>query len=252
MQYFCIGGTLIGAVRHQGFIPWDDNIDVVMPRPDYDRLIELSKTLTHEKYEVIYPKADSNYYMASAKMRDKSTTLIESKDINFNIGLFMDIFPLDGVAASPEQRKKDINYFNRLKIKLKILSYFPNVNLKEAIKRFKEGHYKSSFAELLFSFFKPLHRKKVIMKIDKFLKKYSYDEAKYIGFYSGAWGEKEFWRKELFCSYREGVFENVKVRIPIGYDEILRQVYGDYMSLPPVEKQKSHHNFVYVNLDNRL
>ena len=92
LTYYCCAGTAIGAVRHHGIIPWDDDIDVIMPRPDYDRLLEIAKTVDFGKYEIITPYDDETYPLYFSKISNRNTTLIEDRQIPCVIGLYVDIF----------------------------------------------------------------------------------------------------------------------------------------------------------------
>lgn len=95
LRYYCCAGTAIGAARHHGMIPWDDDIDVLMPRPDYDRLLEIAKHEDFGKYEVVTPYNNESYPLYFSKLVNRETTLIEEKERPCIIGLYVDIFPLD-------------------------------------------------------------------------------------------------------------------------------------------------------------
>ena len=99
LHYYCCAGTAIGAVRHHGIIPWDDDIDVIMPRPDYDRLLEIAQQEDFGQYELITPYNNPAYPLYFAKLSDRTTTLVEERERPCVIGLFVDIFPLDATAS---------------------------------------------------------------------------------------------------------------------------------------------------------
>ena len=105
LRYYCCAGTAIGAVRHHGIIPWDDDIDVIMPRPDYDRLLEIAKVEDFGKYEIISPYSDPTYPLFFSKLSDRTTTLIEERERPCVIGLYVDIFPLDATDDDVEKAK---------------------------------------------------------------------------------------------------------------------------------------------------
>ena len=121
LRYYCCAGTAIGAVRHHGMIPWDDDIDVIMPRPDYDRFLEIARHEDFGNYEVVTPYNNERYPLYFSKLVNKNTTLIEEKERPCIIGLFVDIFPLDATADDVEQAKalqrkyvKHINCLNAI------------------------------------------------------------------------------------------------------------------------------------------
>ena len=103
IDYYCCGGTAIGAVRHHGMIPWDDDIDVFMPRPDYDRFIAVCQQTDLGDFELLTPYNKDNYFMYFSKLCKKGTTILERHDTPCVFGLFVDIFPLDGTAENMEE-----------------------------------------------------------------------------------------------------------------------------------------------------
>ena len=106
LRFYCCAGTAIGAVRHHGIIPWDDDIDVIMPRPDYDRLLEIAKTEDFGKYELVTPYNDESYPLYFSKLSDRTTTLVEERERPCVIGLYVDIFPLDPTDDDIEKAKR--------------------------------------------------------------------------------------------------------------------------------------------------
>lgn len=252
LQYFCHGGTAIGVVRHQGFIPWDDDIDVLMPRPDYERFLALFPTLNQNRYELAVPDKDSAYYLPFAKMCDARTTLLEFAHIPYTLGAFIDIFPLDGASSDPEERAKDWLDFRRTANKLMILPKPVGENIKWFFDRLFKFQLRTAVYELECAFNKKNKRHRILQKLRGLMTHHVYEKADYVGSYGSQFGVKAFWPKEWFSNYVIAEFEGLKVRIPSGYDKLLTQVYGDYMQLPPVEKQVSHHHVAYLNLDKRV
>src|SRR5574344_2925357 len=121
LRYYCCAGTAIGAARHHGMIPWDDDIDVLMPRPDYDRLLEIAQKEDFGKYEVVTPYNNESYPLFFSKLVNRETTLIEEKERPCIIGLYVDIFPLDATDDDLETAKalyrkyvKHINCLNAI------------------------------------------------------------------------------------------------------------------------------------------
>lgn len=251
LQYFCIGGTLIGAIRHQGLIPWDDDIDVVMPRSDYDKFINLQIS-NDSTFEIVAMENSNDYYLPYAKFCDKESTILEYSDIPSVLGLFVDVFPLDAAHDNEIIRKQDLLSYKRLANKLHIQPKKTKDNLISSVKRLSRGQLRTAWNEFNLSYNKGSKRQKLVYNFREILNKYSYKNASIVGNYGGMWGIKEFWKKDWFDSYLLHQFEDLQVRIPIEYDKVLKQVYGDYMKLPPIDKRVSHHNLAYVNLDKKL
>lgn len=227
INYFLAGGTLIGAVRHKGFIPWDDDIDVCMLREDYDKFIKEAQKHLPKNYFLQTYETDKNYLNCFSKIRNSDTTFIETSvnSIDMNHGIYIDIFPLD----------------NLYKIN----------SLKEKLIHFKlYEHYYSNSKKLTHKLFlllsKIIYRRKSKLQLcklkDKIYKQKNNSKTEKIVCYSGAWGlKKESHLKEDFEDFTIVDFEGIKVKAPIGYDRVLRDTYGDYMKLPPKEKRIAHH-----------
>ncbi|WP_159634895.1 LicD family protein [Sphingobacterium composti Ten et al. 2007 non Yoo et al. 2007] len=251
LQYYCIGGTLIGAIRHQGMIPWDDDIDVIMPRPDYDKLIHL-KFSASSSFELIAMENNTQYYLPYAKFCDKESSLLEYTNIPSVLGLFVDVFPLDGAHDDEKLRTQDLLAYKRLANKLHIQPKLPKDNLNSFLRCLLKGQLRTAWNEFNLSFNKEIKRKKLIFELRKKINTYSYETAEMVGNYGGMWGIKEFWPKSWFSGFVLKEFEGLSVRVPAMYNEILVQVYGDYMKLPPLEKRISHHNLAFINIEKRV
>ena len=123
LTYYCCGGTAIGAIRHHGMIPWDDDIDVFMPRPDYDRLLDIcGENGDLGEYELHTPYNTDNYFMYFSKLCKKGTTILERKDTHCVFGLFVDIFPLDGTAEEMEEAIRLKRRFSKIQNRLAAIS----------------------------------------------------------------------------------------------------------------------------------
>jgi lipopolysaccharide cholinephosphotransferase len=210
LRYFCCGGTAIGAIRHQGMIPWDDDIDVLMPRPDYERLIVLLMRMKMEKYEIINATLDGTYYLPFAKLCNKHTSLVEYADIPSVFGAYIDIFPLDGAASCDVERRKLLQKFRRAANKLLIIPKASKDNFRGGIKRLLNFQLRTAFNEFFYAFNKRNARKRILNEIDAVMQHYAYDSAEFVGNYGGMWGIKEFGPKEsgrlkdLKCGFRKG------------------------------------------------
>ncbi|MBP3942152.1 LicD family protein [Sphingobacteriaceae bacterium WQ 2009] len=250
LAYFCCGGTAIGVVRHQGIIPWDDDIDILMPRDDYEKFIAIYKD--NENFELITPENNNNYYLPFIKLCDKKTTILETFDNLCIIGAFVDIFPLDGVPSDKAKRQELMHNFKVNSNILAIVSKPSKVNIKNFINRLFKFQLRTAYFELFYSFDKKNKREKILKKLNDAAKLHSFQQAEIVGNLCGMYGEREFIPKEWFKTYTSLKFENLDVRMPSEYHKYLKQIYGDYMMLPPVDKRISHHNLAYFNLDKRI
>lgn len=253
LQYFCCGGTAIGVIRHQGMIPWDDDIDILMPRPDYDKFLKIFNSLDiSDNYELITAESNNRYYLPFAKMCDKRTTILEYDDIPCVFGVFIDVFPLDGAPANLSQRNKQLLGFRRAANKLLVLPKSITINVRSGLTRIFNLQIRTAYNEFRYALNKKRNREKVLAEIDGYMLETDYSSSSYCGNYGGMWGIKEFGPKEWFDGYELGNFEGISVRLPRGYHELLTQMYGDYMQLPPLDKRVSHHHVAYLNLEKRV
>lgn len=234
LKYFLCGGTLLGAVRHKGFIPWDDDIDIFMPRSDYEILLKIFEN--EESYAALSP-FNEGYYYNFTKIVDKRTELKELGCIPFeDMGVYVDVFPLDGMPSE----SSDVNrHYKRL-------NYIRNMIFSFAMK-------KPKIRKNIFALFKSIYiyyiRNRLVKlgnlqnKYKAVAKEYSYESSDYVYATGGAYGKKEIFSKKIFDNTVKLEFEGKYFNAPGDWDGYLKQLYGDYMQLPPIEKRVSHHNF---------
>lgn len=227
LKYYVIAGTLLGAVRHQGFIPWDDDIDVGMPRADYERFLqEAPKHLPEHLFLQTY-KTDPGYLHVFAKIRNSNTAFIETGIAHqkMNHGMFLDIFPLDNYSL-----KMDSGW-----VKLRRTL----IDLRLSYGYRADGHSrKIRLLRPVSKLFYPTLQKA------KEAKEKLYSSVEYTGMTvncSGIYGQREIMPADWYGQGTELEFEGVKVMAPAQYHQYLSQMYGNYMQMPPVEKQVSHH-----------
>ena len=227
LRYYLAYGTLLGAVRHQGYIPWDDDIDIHMPRPDYEWFIANYK---NNIYSIIDNSLDAAYTLPFAKVHDTRTLFHETLYLKNTYGIFIDIFPLDSIK-DVQQAKVAVKWRRLL-------------NAKRAILGKGRGFFKNVAMLATKIFLLPFSMKDIILKIHKISKRYDYGDTMYICSMYSQLAYKEIFPKEIFDGFVMLPFEGKMYRAPKGYEEYLRTNYNDYMQLPPKEKQKSTHTAI--------
>ena len=243
IKYYVVGGTMLGAVRHKGFIPWDDDIDIGIPRKDYDRLVKDKDLLfKNEKRYFLESYLDENrdFEYPFAKLYDTQTTLVENCRCHTKRGIYIDVFPLDGIGSTKEEAllnfspiQKRVNFLNTRICEIrKSRKFYKNIAIL--------------IARLIPNFILSNH--KLIDNINSLCSKRDFDNSVYVGNLLGNWAKKEIMPKAYFGEPTLYDFEDTKVYGPEDFDNYLRNVYNDWRKLPPVEKQVSHHDFIYMNL----
>ena len=237
LRYYISGGTLLGAVRHKGFIPWDDDIDVCMPRSDYQKFITTYQS-SNSRYRLKSNQLN-NFSAPFTKIVDTKTKICSKYNIgNVDTNLWIDIFPVDGLPENiveVQQIYDSCNFYRTL------------LNLCSA----KLGEGKTAFRKYSKYILKPLAniygKQRCIDKIEQIAAQYQYETAKYVGAITwGLYGVGERMLKSEFEQAVEVEFEGHKFPAFSCWDSYLKGLYGDYMQLPPIEKRKTHDMVAYL------
>jgi lipopolysaccharide cholinephosphotransferase len=229
LRYFLSSGTLIGAVRHKGYIPWDDDIDIYMPRQDYEQFLTFFSD-TKGIYRAVNPQTEPHYYYTFAKVVDMRTKMVEKETEGYEIGVYMDIFPVDYVTDDLQERER----------------IFKQKKLLYKIRRCKISNNNPLYSKLAYFIYKhwPLSVHQTEQRIRRLIVLDTPTQTVCNMTEAGP-SIKGCFPAEDIATAVDIEFEGRMYKTMVGYKDYLQRTYGNYMTLPPVEQRVTHHFEAY-------
>lgn len=241
LRYYALGGTMLGAARHSGFIPWDDDIDVGLPREDYNRFIELSASF-RKPYILETPQSSAkDFVYAYGKLYNTETTLIERRKKNIKRGIYIDVFPLDGLGDTEKQANKQFAKTSRLVKKLAV---------RVSPVRKGRGFLKNCavvMARCIPQFI--INDKKLARKLNAVAARVPFESSTYVANAVVNYRQNNILKRENFGTPKLYDFENIQIYGMENCDGYLTEVFGDWRKLPPEEKRVSSHLSMVMDLN---
>lgn len=245
LNYYMVCGSALGAVKYGGFIPWDDDIDVALPRKDYEIFLEKAQERLPDWCFVQNFRTDPEFHLLGTKLRDSRTTFVEAccQQLDIHHGVFIDVFPLDAYPEGEKHQKELIKRQKKFEAQRRVRLQYRRFTSWELF------HVRNNFYYILYQCFGMFREtSKYIQRYEKFISSWAYENSKMICNHANSISKKECALREQYGNGTWAVFEGLRVRIPEQYDTYLTQKYGQWREELPKEQQVGHHHAEIIDL----